>query len=78
MLLLNSYIGQTSRRLETRIKEHVWKCVIEHIKNQPKTISIATLNATNRSSISEHLVKNPGNVQNSLEIKIQSRSKSTR
>ena len=30
---------------KTRIKEHVPKCVREHIKNQSKTISIATLNA---------------------------------
>ena len=43
---------------KTRIKEHVPKCVREHIKNQSKTISIATLNAMNRSSIAEHLIKN--------------------
>ena len=55
----DSYIGQTSRHLETRIKEHVPKCVREHIKNSPKTTSIATLNAINRSSIAEHLIKNP-------------------
>ena len=55
----DSYTGQTSRHLKTRIKEHVPKCVREHIKNQPKTISIATLNAMNRSSIAEHLIKNP-------------------
>ena len=55
----DSYIGQTSRHLETRIKEHVPKCVREHIKNSPKTTSIATLNAMNRSSIAEHLIKNP-------------------
>ena len=34
------------------------KCVRDHIKNQPKTISIATLNAMNISSIEEHLIKN--------------------
>ena len=55
----DSYTGQTSRHLKTRIKEHFPKCVRKHIKNQPKTISIATLNAMNRSSIAEHLVKNP-------------------
>ena len=31
----------------------------EHFKNKPKTISIATLNAMNRSSLSEHLIKIP-------------------
>ena len=31
----------------------------EHIKNSPKTTNIATLNAINRSSIAEHLIKNP-------------------
>ena len=55
----NSYIGQTSRHLETRIKEHVPKCVREHIANQPKTLNAATSNAIKRSSISEHLVNNP-------------------
>ena len=38
----NSYIGQTSRDLETRIKEHVPKCVKDHVKDQPKKISNAT------------------------------------
>ena len=47
----DSYIGQTPRHLKTRIKEHVLKCVREYIKNQSKTISIATLNAMNKSSI---------------------------
>ena len=55
----DSYIGQTSRHLDTRIKKHVPKCVREHIKSQPKTSSIASLNAMNRSSIAEHLIKNP-------------------
>ena len=55
-----------------RIKEHVPKCVRKHIKNQPKTISIATLNAMNRSSIAEHLIKNPicGKSFNDLRFKI--------
>ena len=55
----NSYIGQASRHLETSINEHVPKYLREHIKNQPKTISIATLNPMNRSSIAEYLIKNP-------------------
>ena len=54
----NSYIGQTSRYLETRIKEYIPKCVSDHISNQPKTVSIATSNAFIRSSMSEHLIKN--------------------
>ena len=42
------------------------------MKNQPKTISIATLNAMNRSSIAEHLFKNPicGKSYNDLIFKI--------
>ena len=52
----NSYIGQTSRHLETRIKEHVPKCVKDNVKYQPKKMSNAS-NAIKRSSISEHLVK---------------------
>ena len=67
----NSYIGQTSRHLETRIKEHVPKCVKDHIKNQPKKMSNATLNATKRSSISEHLVKNPKCGNNYSETKFK-------
>ena len=55
----NSYIDQTSRHLETRIKKHIQKYVREHTNNQPKTISIATSNAMNRSPISENLIKNP-------------------
>ena len=68
----NSYIGQTSRHLETRIKEHVPKCVKEHIKDQPKKMSNATSNAIKRSSISEHLVKNPkcGNSYSETRFKI--------
>ena len=68
----NSYIGQTSRHLETRIKEHVPKCVKEHVKDQPKKMSIATTNAIKRSSISEHLVKNPacGNSYSEMRFKI--------
>ena len=39
---LFNYIGQTSRHLETRIKEHVPKCFKEYIKNQPKKTGNAT------------------------------------
>ena len=54
---LNRYIGQTSRHLETRIKEHIPKCMREHIKNQPKTISIATSNAMKRSQYPKFKLK---------------------
>ena len=68
----NSYIGQTSRHLETRIKEHVPKCVKEYIKDQPKKMGNATSNAIKRSSISEHLVKHPvcGKSYNEMRFKI--------
>ena len=68
----NSYIGQTSKHLETRIKEHIPKCVSDHISNQPKTISIATSNAMKRSSISEDLIKNPncGKSYNVMKFRI--------
>ena len=54
----NSYIGQTSRHLETRIKERGPKCVKEYVKDQPKKMSNATSNAIKRSLISAHFVKN--------------------
>ena len=47
----NSYTGQTFRYLETRTNKHIQNCVKEHIYNQPKTISEATSNAMNKSSI---------------------------
>ena len=46
------------------IKDHVPKYVKEHIKNQPKTTSIATLNAMNGSSVAESSIKNPVNGKN--------------
>ena len=42
-----------ARHLETRIKEHVFKCVKEYVKDQPKKMSNATSNAIKRLSISE-------------------------
>ena len=53
-----SYIGQTSRHLKTRTKEHLLICVIKFIEKEPKIMTRATENATKRSSIAEHLVKN--------------------
>ena len=67
----NRYIGQTSRNLETRIKEHIPKCVSDHISNQPKTISIATSNGMKRSSISEHLIKNHNYEKSYKEMKFR-------
>ena len=68
----NIYIGQSSRHLVTIIKEHVPKCVKEHVKDQPKKMSNATSNAIKRSSISEYLVKNPvcGSSYNMMRFKI--------
>ena len=68
----NSYIGQTSWHLETRIKEHIPKCVSDHISNQPKSISIETSNAMKRSSISVHLIKNSiwGKSYNEIKFRI--------
>ena len=48
----NSYIEQILRHLETKIKEHVPKCVKEYVKHQPKKTSNATSNAIKRSLIS--------------------------
>ena len=53
-----SYIGQTSRHSKTRIKEYLPTCVIKLIEKEPKIITIATENATKRSSVAEHLVNN--------------------
>ena len=40
----NRYIGQSSRHLRTRIKEHISKCVEYYIKSESETINIATKN----------------------------------
>ena len=56
----DSYIGMTSRQFGKRIKEHVPKSIEEFCKTSNKeTKSIRVLNASKRSSIAEHLVKNP-------------------
>ena len=50
----------TSRQFGKRIKEHVPKSIEEFCKTSNKeTKSIRVLNASKRSSIAEHLVKNP-------------------
>ena len=55
----SSYIGQTSRHLITRIKEHVPKCITSYIKDEKDEKSIAVENAIKKSAIAEHLVNNP-------------------
>ena len=57
----NNYIGQTSRRLIDRMKEHIPKCVVDHYRNTPDadyTMSTTLNNAAKRSSIAEHLLRN--------------------
>ena len=53
-----SYIGQTSRHLKTRIKEHLPTCVLKFMIKKPKNMTTTTENATKRSSVAEHLVIN--------------------
>ena len=67
----NSYISQTSRDLETRIKEPIPKYVKDQVSNQPNTIIVATLNAMNRSSTSAHLIKNLICGKNYKEMKVK-------
>ena len=55
----SSYIGQTSRHLTTRMKEHVPKCITTYIKDSEDNKSVAVKNAMKKSAIAEHLVKNP-------------------
>ena len=55
-----SYIGLTTRHLRKRIKEHIPKCVENFCLSDKKDdIPVKVLNASKRSSISEHLVNNP-------------------
>ena len=65
-------VGQTLRHLERRIKEHVLKCVKEHVKDQPTKMSNATSNAIKRLSISDHLINIHvcGNSYNEKKFKI--------
>ena len=42
-----------------RMKEYVPKCVEMYIKDKPRIISIAFMNAIKILSIAEHLIKNP-------------------
>ena len=53
-----SYIGQTSRHLKTRVNEHIPKCVLNFIKEKTNNKTKTVINATNRSSIAEHLINN--------------------
>ena len=58
------YIGSTSRRLKTRLREHVPKCVLTTMSNpgeapnsNPK-LSLACQRAIKKSSVAEHLMSN--------------------
>ena len=52
------YIGQTTRHLKIRIKEHIPRCVEGYITGKKFWISKAVINAAKRSAISEHLINN--------------------
>ena len=52
----NSYIGQTSRNLRTRIKEHIEKCVEDYIKTESETTNTAITNGMKMSSIAKLMI----------------------
>ena len=54
-VILDKPLGIWKREWKTMFP----KCVKEHVKDQPKKMSNATSNEIKRSSISQHLVKNP-------------------
>ena len=56
----SSYVGQTSRRLGERIKEHVPKCVVDYLESNldDYTKTQKLRNAASRSAIAEHLLNN--------------------
>ena len=58
LLCISSYIGQTSRLLKIRIREHTSK-IISHISNKETVMNAAVKNAIKRASIAEHLIYNP-------------------
>ena len=54
-------MGQTTRRLGDRIKEHIPACVTKHYQKTPDTDyrkSSTLINAAKRSAITEHLLEN--------------------
>ena len=53
------YIGQTSRHLKTRIKEHVPKCITSYISDRKNKRNAAVKNTMEKLSIAEHRVNNP-------------------
>ena len=69
------YIGRTSQRLTSRIKEHVPKCVrsaVDNPVNGTQTITALTLaqaRAKEKSSIAEHLLNNLDCLTNYTEDK---------
>ena len=53
-----SYIGQTSRHINTRIEEHLLVYALKLIDKEPEIKTTATENASKRSSVAEHLINN--------------------
>ena len=56
----NDYIGQTSRRLNERLKEHVPRCVKRFLANPTADYKSnkTLINAAKKSSIAKHLLDN--------------------
>ena len=59
------YVGRTSQRLEDRVKQHVPKCLLTHLRQQSSlsvensTLSQNTLARLSRSAIGQHLLESP-------------------
>ena len=63
----NSYIGQTTRQLKKRYKEHIPICVEKFLKfseKEKETKPMKIVNAMKRSAIAEHLVNNHNCAEN--------------
>ena len=56
----NDYIGQTSRRFNERLKEHVPKCVRNFIANPTDNFenNITLVRASKKSAVAKHLLNN--------------------
>ena len=66
-----SYIGQTSRHLRTRIKEHVPKCVRDFVEGKNNKKTKALINATRKSAIADHLFNYPNCGNNYEDTRFQ-------
>ena len=59
------YVGRTSQRLEDRVKQHVPKCLLTHLRQQSSlcvenpTLSQNTLARLSISAIGQHLLESP-------------------